>query len=79
MGFFDSHFFPFLGPTADKTRFANLEELKKEHKIRHHSSVVGFYALSWPQFKFKNYFGIYDAGLGKLYRSSTETLLSMIL
>lgn len=45
MGFFDSHFFPFLGPTADKTRFANLEELKKEHKIRHHSSVVGFYAL----------------------------------
>ncbi|NXD47805.1 ZWILC protein, partial [Corvus moneduloides] len=28
------------GPTADKTRFANLEELKKEHKIRHHSSVV---------------------------------------
>ncbi|NXS79085.1 ZWILC protein, partial [Erpornis zantholeuca] len=27
------------GPTAD-TRFANLEELKKEHKIRHHSSVV---------------------------------------
>ncbi|XP_066184294.1 protein zwilch homolog [Sylvia atricapilla] len=28
------------GPTADKTRFANLEELKKEHKIRHRSSVV---------------------------------------
>ncbi|NXR57630.1 ZWILC protein, partial [Rhadina sibilatrix] len=28
------------GPTADKTRFANLEELKMEHKIRHHSSVV---------------------------------------
>ncbi|NXY31745.1 ZWILC protein, partial [Pomatorhinus ruficollis] len=28
------------GPTADKTRFANLEELKTEHKIRHHSSVV---------------------------------------
>uniref|UniRef100_A0A8C3UIG7 Protein zwilch n=1 Tax=Catharus ustulatus TaxID=91951 RepID=A0A8C3UIG7_CATUS len=27
-------------PTADKTRFANLEELKMEHKIRHHSSVV---------------------------------------
>ncbi|NXB84806.1 ZWILC protein, partial [Vidua chalybeata] len=28
------------GPTADKTRFPNLEELKMEHKIRHHSSVV---------------------------------------
>ncbi|NXO73192.1 ZWILC protein, partial [Phainopepla nitens] len=28
------------GPTADKTCFANLEELKMEHKIRHHSSVV---------------------------------------
>ncbi|RMB94221.1 hypothetical protein DUI87_29027 [Hirundo rustica rustica] len=28
------------GPTADKTHFANLEELKMEHKIRHHSSVV---------------------------------------
>ncbi|NXP40356.1 ZWILC protein, partial [Leiothrix lutea] len=28
------------GPTADKTRFANLEELKMEHKIRHHSSVL---------------------------------------
>ncbi|NXS22452.1 ZWILC protein, partial [Mystacornis crossleyi] len=28
------------GPTADKTRFANLEELKREHKIRHRSSVV---------------------------------------
>ncbi|NWI03746.1 ZWILC protein, partial [Tichodroma muraria] len=28
------------GPTADKTRFANLEELKMEHKTRHHSSVV---------------------------------------
>ncbi|XP_066052208.1 protein zwilch homolog isoform X1 [Chamaea fasciata] len=28
------------GPTADKTRFANLEELKMEHRIRHHSSVV---------------------------------------
>ncbi|XP_063269115.1 protein zwilch homolog [Prinia subflava] len=28
------------GPTADKSRFANLEELKMEHKIRHHSSVV---------------------------------------
>ncbi|NXY54295.1 ZWILC protein, partial [Callaeas wilsoni] len=28
------------GPTADKTSFANLEELKMEHKIRHHSSVV---------------------------------------
>lgn len=51
MGFFDSHFFPFLGPTADKTRFANLEELKMEHKIRHHSSVVGFCALSWLQLK----------------------------
>ncbi|NWZ68858.1 ZWILC protein, partial [Acrocephalus arundinaceus] len=28
------------GPTADKTRFANLEELKMEHKIRHRSSAV---------------------------------------
>ncbi|NXD19598.1 ZWILC protein, partial [Spelaeornis formosus] len=28
------------GPTADKTHFANLEELKMEHKMRHHSSVV---------------------------------------
>ncbi|NXU37362.1 ZWILC protein, partial [Drymodes brunneopygia] len=28
------------GPTADKTRFASLEELKMDHKIRHHSSVV---------------------------------------
>ncbi|NXF97179.1 ZWILC protein, partial [Eubucco bourcierii] len=28
------------GPTADKTRFANLEELKTEHRKRHHSSVV---------------------------------------
>ncbi|TRZ23631.1 hypothetical protein HGM15179_003430 [Zosterops borbonicus] len=28
------------GPTADKTRFAKLEELKMEHKIRHHPSVV---------------------------------------
>ncbi|NXK87735.1 ZWILC protein, partial [Formicarius rufipectus] len=28
------------GPTADKTCFANLEELKMEHKRRHHSSVV---------------------------------------
>lgn len=47
MGIFDSQFFPFLGPTADKTRFAKLEELKMEHKIRHHPSVVGFYTLSW--------------------------------
>ncbi|NXN18891.1 ZWILC protein, partial [Indicator maculatus] len=28
------------GPTAGKTHFANLEELKTEHKMRHHSSVV---------------------------------------
>ncbi|NWQ80326.1 ZWILC protein, partial [Columbina picui] len=28
------------GPTADKTCFANLEELKTEHKMRHHSSTV---------------------------------------
>ncbi|XP_019389394.1 PREDICTED: protein zwilch homolog isoform X2 [Crocodylus porosus] len=28
------------GPIADKTCFATLEELKKVHKIRHHSSVV---------------------------------------
>ncbi|NXW65158.1 ZWILC protein, partial [Eurystomus gularis] len=28
------------GPTADKTYFANLEELKMAHKMRHHSSVV---------------------------------------
>ncbi|KYO20948.1 zwilch-like protein [Alligator mississippiensis] len=28
------------GPIADKTCFATLEELKKAHKIRHHSSVV---------------------------------------
>ncbi|XP_027543968.1 protein zwilch homolog [Neopelma chrysocephalum] len=28
------------GPTADETCFANLEELKMEHKRRHHSSVV---------------------------------------
>lgn len=72
-GFFDSQIFPFLGPTADKTCFPNLEELKMEHKIRHHSSVVGFYVLSWFQLKFKSYFGIYDAGLGKLFRSSMET------
>jgi len=52
--FFDSYFFPFLGPTADKTCFAKLEELKKEHKMKHHSSVVGFYSLSFLQSKFKN-------------------------
>ncbi|NXM04340.1 ZWILC protein, partial [Tyrannus savana] len=28
------------GPTADKSCFANLEELKMEHKRRHHSCVV---------------------------------------
>ncbi|XP_019359499.1 PREDICTED: protein zwilch homolog [Gavialis gangeticus] len=28
------------GPIADKTCFVTLEELKKAHKIRHHSSVV---------------------------------------
>ncbi|NXL41934.1 ZWILC protein, partial [Podilymbus podiceps] len=28
------------GPTADKTCFANLEELKMAHKMKHHSSVV---------------------------------------
>ncbi|NXG03096.1 ZWILC protein, partial [Sakesphorus luctuosus] len=28
------------GPTADKTCFTSLEELKMEHKRRHHSSVV---------------------------------------
>ncbi|NXD78533.1 ZWILC protein, partial [Halcyon senegalensis] len=28
------------GPTADKTSFANLEELKMAHKMKHHSSVV---------------------------------------
>ncbi|XP_014801584.1 PREDICTED: protein zwilch homolog [Calidris pugnax] len=28
------------GPTADKTSFANLEELKMTHKMMHHSSVV---------------------------------------
>ncbi|XP_010009881.1 PREDICTED: protein zwilch homolog [Nestor notabilis] len=28
------------GPTADKTCFANLEELKMTHRIKHHSSVV---------------------------------------
>ncbi|NWW52733.1 ZWILC protein, partial [Pedionomus torquatus] len=28
------------GPTADKTRFSNLEELKMTHKMMHHSSVV---------------------------------------
>ncbi|NXJ46624.1 ZWILC protein, partial [Spizaetus tyrannus] len=28
------------GPTADKTYFANLEELKMAHKMKHHSSVV---------------------------------------
>ncbi|NXJ06520.1 ZWILC protein, partial [Odontophorus gujanensis] len=28
------------GPTADKACFANLEELKMEHKVKHHSSVV---------------------------------------
>ncbi|NXJ78375.1 ZWILC protein, partial [Trogon melanurus] len=28
------------GPTADKTRFANLEDLKMAHKTKHHSSVV---------------------------------------
>lgn len=44
-GVFDSHFFPFLGPAADKTCFPSLEQLKMEHKIRHHSSVVGFYAV----------------------------------
>uniref|UniRef100_A0A8B9TNI4 Protein zwilch n=1 Tax=Anas platyrhynchos TaxID=8839 RepID=A0A8B9TNI4_ANAPL len=28
------------GPTADKTCFANLEELKMAHKVKHHSSIV---------------------------------------
>ncbi|NXO04201.1 ZWILC protein, partial [Rhinopomastus cyanomelas] len=28
------------GPTADKAHFANLEELKMAHKMRHHSSLV---------------------------------------
>uniref|UniRef100_A0A8C0EV89 Protein zwilch n=1 Tax=Bubo bubo TaxID=30461 RepID=A0A8C0EV89_BUBBB len=28
------------GPTADKTHFANLEELKMAHKKKHHSSIV---------------------------------------
>ncbi|XP_032621956.1 protein zwilch homolog isoform X1 [Chelonoidis abingdonii] len=28
------------GPTADKTCFANLEDLKKAHKFRHRSSIV---------------------------------------
>ncbi|XP_008947254.1 PREDICTED: protein zwilch homolog [Merops nubicus] len=28
------------GPTADKTSFANLEELKMAHKMKHHSCVV---------------------------------------
>ncbi|NWU89806.1 ZWILC protein, partial [Upupa epops] len=28
------------GPTADETHFANLEELKAAHKMRHHSSLV---------------------------------------
>ncbi|NXA21244.1 ZWILC protein, partial [Ibidorhyncha struthersii] len=28
------------GPTADKTCFANLEELKRAHKRKHHSSIV---------------------------------------
>ncbi|KFP93007.1 Protein zwilch, partial [Haliaeetus albicilla] len=28
------------GPTADKTYFANLEELKMAHKMKHHSSIV---------------------------------------
>ncbi|XP_009885638.1 PREDICTED: protein zwilch homolog [Charadrius vociferus] len=28
------------GPTADKNRFANLEELKMAHKMKHHSSIV---------------------------------------
>ncbi|KFV69917.1 Protein zwilch, partial [Dryobates pubescens] len=34
------HMVTYDGPTADKTHFANLEELKTEHKMRHHSSVV---------------------------------------
>ncbi|POI29140.1 hypothetical protein CIB84_007110 [Bambusicola thoracicus] len=33
-------FLLFAGPTADKTSFVNLEELKTEHKVKHHSSVV---------------------------------------
>ncbi|KFV46711.1 Protein zwilch [Gavia stellata] len=34
------------GPTADKTCFANLEELKMAHKMKHHSSIVGFYGFA---------------------------------
>ncbi|NXS90734.1 ZWILC protein, partial [Jacana jacana] len=38
------------GPTADKTRFSNLEELKMTHKLMHHSSAVGSYRSA--QYKF---------------------------
>ncbi|KFV52360.1 Protein zwilch, partial [Tyto alba] len=34
------------GPTADKTRFANLEELKMAHKKKHHSSTVCVYRFA---------------------------------
>lgn len=38
--------FFFAGPTADKTCFVNLEELKTVHKVKHHSSVVGLFHLA---------------------------------
>lgn len=66
-------FFPFLGPTAEKTYFANLEELKMAHKWKHHSSVVGFYSLLCFQSQFKN------SGLGKLYRFYGDPHLSRSL
>lgn len=66
-------FSPFLGPTAEKTYFTNLEELKMAHKRKHHSSVVGFYGLSCFQSQFKN------SGLGKLYRFNGDPHLSRSL
>lgn len=71
-------YFPFLGPTADKTCFANLEELKMQHKIMHHSSVVSFLqSVMSPVQALKLWFWVCDTGFGKLYRFYLETHLSM--
>ncbi|KFP59355.1 Protein zwilch, partial [Cariama cristata] len=34
------------GPTAVETYFANLDKLKMAHKMKHHSSIVGFYGFA---------------------------------
>lgn len=45
---YNLHFFNsfFAGPTADKTCFVNLEELKTAHKVKHHSSIVGLFHVA---------------------------------